>query len=482
MVKFKRTDQRAFVIIFFLSFLISCKPAERSDDVLIGIWYGAVNSDVHIYYEVSRKWDDSLMGYTGIVEFKLSGLPVEVISLKDDTVRFEELESNQRFTGILNRDSSLIRGKYTNLNINVSWPVNLMLIDSINHPSRPQTPHKPYPYLEEEVTYRNKPEGIDIAGTLTLPDKKGPFPAVLLITGTGQQNRDDEKEFHRPFMVIADHLTRNGIAVLRVDDRGVGGTSRKGPFFNSTTKDLEGDVLCGIEYLIGRKEIDQTRIGLIGHSEGGMIACMAAEESPRLSFIILMAAPAGGYFYEGMIRQDSIGARTKGANEAETLAIMDWCKRFYEIVLTKKNTSIAREKLELLYSKRTKEEKEAFEKTGLGGGSLDIDYALTPHFKYFLSLNPDDYLKHVRCPVLALMGDKDISGPSAQTLKAIEMALKSGGNDNYKITELKNLNHGFQTVSDNADIEETISPSILDILTSWIIECPPYADPETEKD
>ncbi len=470
----KITSRLSFLpaMIYFLSFAISCHHAERPDNVLIGNWLGAIDPDVHVYYEISRKWDGSLMGYNGIIEFKLSGLPVEVVTLKQDTVRFEELESNQRYAGILNRDSLTIRGRYTNLNINASWPLNFHRVDSLPLPSRPQTPQKPFPYYDEDVVYENKAAGINIAGTLTLPDKKGVFPAVLLITGSGQQNRDEEMAFHHLFLVIADQLTRNGIGVLRVDDRGIGGTTRTGPFFNSTTKDLESDVLAGVQYLKNRKEIDPGKIGLIGHSEGGLIASMAAAESPDIAFIILMASPAGGKFSDGIIRQDSVGARAKGADDSETVTIMDWCARFYQIVLNEGNRDVARKEMKQLYDQRTDEEKKAFEKTGLGGGSLDIDYALTPHFKYLLSLNPDDFLKHVKCPVLAIMGDKDISGSSKSTLKAIENSLKSGGNNNCKIQELTNINHGFQTVrQDNTgNIEETIAPVGLNIITSWLKE------------
>ncbi len=243
-IKFKST--LLILPTLVLLSVISCHPGDRSDNILIGNWLGAVNDEVHIFYEISEKWDGSLMGYNGIIEFKLSGGPVEIISLNQDTVRFEELESNQRFVGILNRDSLSIRGKYTNLNIGSSWPLNLHRVDSLMLPPRPQTPKKPYPYTEDDVVYENESAGINIAGSLTIPTGNGPFPCVLLITGSGQQNRDGETAFHHPFLVIADYLTRRGIAVLRVDDRGIGGTTRPGFFFNSTTKDLAGDVLAGV--------------------------------------------------------------------------------------------------------------------------------------------------------------------------------------------------------------------------------------------
>lgn len=461
-----------FPVLFSLSLLLSCSTEKHPDNILIGNWVGPINDNVHVFYEFSRQWDGSLTGYNGIAEFNLSGGPVEVVSLVKDTVLIEEIESNQRYEGILNRDSLTIRGIYTNLNIGSSWPLNLHKVDSIQQPSRPQTPVKPYPYIEEDVVYENKSAGIHIAGTLTMPSKKGPFPAVLLITGSGQQNRDEEFAFHHPFQVLADYLTRNGIAVLRFDDRGVGGTTRSGPFFNSTTKDLADDALEGVNYLKSRKEIDPYRIGLIGHSEGGLIAAMLAAESPVPDFIVMLASPAGGSFATGIIKQDSTEARSLGADDNETLVILDWCKRYYNIALNERNKDMARREMEQLFNNRTAEEKEAFEKTGLSGGTLNIDYALTPHFQYFLSLNPDDYLKKVKCPVLALMGDKDPSGPTKSTLKAIENDLKAGRNNNYKIQELDNLNHHFQTVgNDNSeDITETISPVVLNIITSWIKE------------
>lgn len=152
---------------------------------------------------------------------------------------------------------------------------------------REQDPVKPYPYTEEEVVCENKEAGVKLAGMLTLPRSEGPFPAVILITGSGQQNRNEEIAGHRPFLVLSDYLTRQGIAVLRVDDRGIGGST--GNVSQATTEDFAGDVLTGVEYLKNRKEIDPSRIGLIGHSEGGLIAPMVAVKSPDIAFIVLMA-------------------------------------------------------------------------------------------------------------------------------------------------------------------------------------------------
>lgn len=466
--KFNETGIRTALI--FLIF-VSCRHPANQDEMLVGKWYGAVNNDVHIYYEIKRKWDGSLTGFTGIPEFGISGQPVESILLKGDSVLIEEIESNQRFRGVIKIDSMLIRGSYTNLNIGASWPLTIRLTDSVPQPPRPQTPYPPFPYTQEEVVYRNDSEDIYIAGTLTLPDRKGPFTSVLLISGTGQQNRDDESQFHLPFKVIADYLTRNGIAVLRVDDRGIGGTTRKGSFFSSTTKDFESDVLAGVRYLKKRKEIDPGRIGLIGHSEGGLIAAMASADEPGIAFIVLLGSPGSGDPVTGMVEQDSVGAVSRGATNNETTLMMKWCKRFYQTVVDEKDTETSRKKLEQLYADRTPEEKKAFEKTGLGGGSLDIGYASTPHFRYFLSVNTGDFLRHVKCPVLALMGEKDLSGPVNPTLKSIERALGEGGNNRYRVAEIKNVNHSFRIVNDdNSGAEETFSPEVLDLISNWILE------------
>lgn len=447
--------------------------SEHSDSILIGNWLGSLNNEVHVYYEISRKWDGSLMGYNGIIEFKMSGSPVEVVRLVQDSVYFKELESNQRYSGILTSDSMIIRGIYTNLNINQSWPLTLKRLDQLPVIVRSQTPLRPFLYKEEDVVYENMTARIHLAGTLTLPNTKGPFPAAILITGSGQQNRDYEHSYHRPFLLLSDFLTKQGIAVLRVDDRGVGGTTRIGPFFNSTTKDFASDVLAGVQYLRTRKEIDSGKIGLIGHSEGGLIASMVAADSPDIAFIVLMASPAGGKFSKGIVAQDSVTARAGGANDHETAIIVNWCKRYYSIALNEKDIQVAREKLQRLFDDRTSEEKQAFEKTGVSGGTLSIDYALQPHFQYLCSLNPDDFLKRTKCPVLALMGDKDVSGPCTLTLKAMEDAFKAAGNTNYTIHEMKNMNHFFQSVNpdniqNSEDIDETISPIVLNIISSWV--------------
>ena len=214
-----------------------------------------------------------------------SGIPVETVTYKDGNLSLEVKSIRGVFEGTLKEDGKTIEGKWKQAGSVL--PLVLNHIDKAPDLRREQDPVKPYPYAEEEVVYENKEAGVKLAGTLTLPRSEGPFPAVVLITGSGPQNRDEEILGHRPFLVLSDYLTRQGIAVLRVDDRGIGGST--GNFSQATTEDFAGDVLAGIEYLKSRKEIDPTRIGLIGHSEGGLIAPIVAVQSPDVAFIVMMA-------------------------------------------------------------------------------------------------------------------------------------------------------------------------------------------------
>src|SRR5262245_40951435 len=198
-----------------------------------------------------------------------------------------------------------------------------------HRPRRPQEPTRPFPYDDEEVTYENKRAGVRFAGTLTLPRSGGPFPAALLITGSGQQDRDETIQTHKPFLVLADHLTRQGIAVLRVDDRERGGTT--GSAAKATSADFAEDVLCGVEYLKKRKEVRPGWIGLVGHSEGGLIGPIAATRSKDVAFVVMIAGPGlpGG---ELLHHQDALLSRGKGASDETIAKYRGMQRRVYELI------------------------------------------------------------------------------------------------------------------------------------------------------
>ncbi|HEX6622130.1 MAG TPA: alpha/beta fold hydrolase, partial [Pyrinomonadaceae bacterium] len=345
-------------------------------------------------------------------------------------------------------------------------------------PARPQTPKGPFPYDAEEVSYENRAAGVRLAGTLTLPRAKGPHPAVLLISGSGQQDRDETILGHKPFHVLADYLTRRGVAVLRFDDRGVGG-SAAGPDLNkATSEDFAGDVAAGVEFLKARKEIDPKRIGLVGHSEGGMIAPMVASRSADVAFIVLMAGP-GIPAEEGFPAQVSAIARANGVGEEAVAWRLRLLREVFAVMKEERDDAAAlrkvRERRAKLLSGLSADERK---RLGLADDEMEgvVRVMLTPWFRFFNAYDPRATLKKVRVPVLALTGERDLQvAPAGAHLKAIAEALKAGGNKDYTIMELPKLNHLFQagetgSPAEYGRIEETISPAALELIGDWILK------------
>ncbi len=325
---------------------------------------------------------------------------------------------------------------------------------------RPQNPVKPYPYRDEDVAYDNKVQNVTLAATLTLPQGTGPFPAVVLITGSGPQDRDESLLGHKPFLVLSDYLTRHGIAVLRADDRGVGKST--GIFSKATTADFATDTEAGIAYLKTRKEIDPRKIGLIGHSEGGVIAPMIAARNKDVAFIVMMAGtgvpgdqiiPAQSEAIEVASGKDPAEAAKNAANEKEMLKLVE----------TEKDQAVLEKELKEKMKGDTPEAQ-------IGA---QIAQLTSPWFRYFLTYDPAVALRHVNCPVLALNGSLDKQVLPSQNLPPIRQAL--AGNKRAEIDELPGLNHLFQTAktgspAEYAAIEETIAPVALDKMATWILK------------
>jgi pimeloyl-ACP methyl ester carboxylesterase len=329
---------------------------------------------------------------------------------------------------------------------------------------RPQDPKPPFPYSQEEVAYESLEQGVKLAGTLTIPDSTGPFPAVLLITGSGSQNRNEEIMGHKPFLVLADYLTRRGIAVLRVDDRGVGGSSAGPP--TATSLNLVQDVLGGVAYLKSRKEINPGKIGLIGHSEGGIIAPIAANQSPDVAFIVLMAG-SGVKGEDLLLEQGRLLMHANGAGEELIQENAKVQKMLFNVIKSTSDKEAAEKQIREFLSTVNP----AIRDTALS----QMNMALSPWMCFFVTYDPRTALLKVKCPVLAINGEKDLQVPPRQNLPAIENALRAGGNKDFKVVELPGLNHLFQTcktgtVSEYSQIEETISPTALELIGSWILQ------------
>jgi pimeloyl-ACP methyl ester carboxylesterase len=371
------------------------------------------------------------------------------------------------YDGKLSSDGMQLNGTFTQ---GGKLALNLKRIEKLADGAikRPQTPLKPYPYDESEVTYQNQQDKVTLAATLTIPNGAGPFPAVVLITGSGAQNRDEALLGHQPFLVLSDYLTRRGIAVLRADDRGVGGTSKGAE--GDTSENYAGDALAGVQFLKTRKEINPKQIGLVGHSEGGMIAPMAAIRSIDVAFIVLMAGP-GIVGDKLLVMQNGLIAAAECDNEVKKS--MSQVAALFEMVKNEKDPAAAKLKLQETRRKMEDDARKQLE-AQLNSAGPRLSEIFTPWYRFFLNYDPRPTLMKVRVPVLAMNGDKDTQVPAKEDLEGIEQALKDGGNGDFKILMLPKLNHLFQTSvtgspSEYAQIEETIAPVVLQTIGDWIV-------------
>jgi len=288
-------------------------------------------AELRIVFNISKNPDGILTATLDSPDQGATGIPVEEVVFKDNTLRLEVKSVGAVFEGKVSEDFLVIEGELKQSG--GAFPLTVKRVDKAVEILRPQEPKKPYPYIEEEVVYKNKEAEITLAGTLTLPPGKSSLPAVLLITGSGPQDRNETIYGHYPFMVLADYLTRQGIAVLRVDDRGVGEST--GDFSLATSEDFASDVLAGIEYLKTRKEINPEQIGLIGHSEGGLIAPMVAIKSPDVAFIILMAG-TGLTGEEILYLQGALISRAMGVSEEDITKGLQFNKNIIPLLRTRK--------------------------------------------------------------------------------------------------------------------------------------------------
>ena len=462
-------------ILLFLIFIIPIQSVlSQGNDKIKGNWLGTLKIstiELRIVFKVSEDEDGSLKALLDSPDQGAYDIPVDSVMFNDPNVKFIIASIGGFYEGKFERDS--IAGTWNQGGS--SFPLSLKRTENIEPPKRPQEPKPPFPYIEEDVSYENKEAGLTIAGTFTYPESGESFPAVILITGSGPQNRNEELLGHKPFFVLADHLTRNRIAVLRFDDRGIGKST--GEFSSATTKDFVTDVIAGVEYLKTRKEVNKNKIGLIGHSEGGLIAPIATIQSDDVDFIVLMAGP-GMTGKEILMLQTALIMKSNGIDEETISKDVENAVKMYDIIINEKDSSTAREKLKEIsdesYAKMSEEEKAQFGDPEIFFNQ-QVKVLLSPWFRFFLEYDPYPTLTKVKVPLLAINGEKDLQVPPKENLELIEKAMKEGGNENYRTAELKGLNHLFQeaeTGSPNeyAKIEQTISPIALNIISDWIKE------------
>jgi uncharacterized protein len=443
------------------------KPADAVS-AAEGIWQGALQANgmrLRLQLHVTHADQDQLVAALDSPDQGVSGLPATKVSQKDAAFHFEIPEVGGVYDGTLNAAKTAIAGSWTQNEI--AQKLEFQRADKLLELLRPQTPAKPYPYREEEVVFPNTGARISLTGTLTIPTGTGPFPVAVLLTGSGPHDRDETLLGHHPFLILADHLTRKGIAVLRYDKRGIGKST--GDYTNATTEDFANDCESALAYLKNRKEIDPRKIGLIGHSEGGIIAPLVAARSKDVAWIVLLAGP-GVKGEDLLLLQSESILKVSGANDAQIESTLDFNKQTYALVRQVQNRAELESKLKDLVQASS-------ENSALPPSALQSQLGMlaSPWFRYFLDYDPSPALQKTLCPVLALDGEKDLQVPAKENLAGIQKALQDGGNRDFQATELPGLNHLFQHAPTGSPTEygvvlETMAPEALNAVSDWVLK------------
>ncbi len=444
------------------------------------IWEGKLDAgggiQIRLVINMFKQKDGTFKATLDSPDQGASGIKIDKVTLDKETLSFTARLLQAQYSGKLNAEGTEAKGDFKQGPATI--PLTLKKTEKVSEVKRTQMPKGPFPYQEIEVAYPNKAaEGVKLAGTLTLPKGDGPFPVVVLISGSGAQDRDETLLGHKPFLVLADHLTRRGIGVLRFDDRGTAKST--GDHNAATSADFATDVQAGVEYLKTRKDVDGKRIGLMGHSEGGLIAPMvAANNLDDIAFIVLLAGP-GVPGDEILIEQSALIQKAMGAKpEAIAKNTVD-AKKLYALMRTETDPAKLKVAIDAIVKESIAAMGEA-ERKALGenpelAASANLKKLQSPWFRYFLTYDPRPTLAKVKCPVLAINGELDLQVPPRQNLPVIEATLKAAGNSKVTIKELKGLNHLFQPTktgapSEYAAIEETFSPEALKVIGDWIVE------------
>jgi len=421
------------------------------------------------------KIQKSANGYTAKFDSLDQGatdLPVDSVVLDGNKLSFSAGQFGINYEGTLNEAGDEVSGTFKQGA--GETPMVFKRVTEIPKFIRPQDPKKPYPYDEQEVSYRNEKDNIKIAGTLTLPRGGGKYPAVLLITGSGSQDRNETISGHQPFLVLSDYLTRNGIAVLRVDDRGVGGTDLGS--LSATSENYAEDALAGVNFLKQRKEIDAKMIGLIGHSEGGMIAPMVAARTNDVSFIVLLAG-LGQRGEDVIYAQIELIHKAQGTHVDTTRHTIALARKIHAILKAEPDEKRIEPRINediAAYDRTLTDLQKQLSEPAAAGLKARIPVYKTPWYRYFITFDPQPVLKNVKVPVLALNGEFDLQVPYKENLDLIGAGLKAGGNQDVTIKSFPKLNHLFQTSqtglpSEYAQIEETMSTEVLKTVSDWIL-------------
>ncbi|MFP9115556.1 alpha/beta hydrolase family protein [Flavobacterium sp. RHBU_3] len=459
---------------FLLTAVLMFSAALQAQDIT-GDWFSLLSfpgGQLHINLHITK----AEKGYTATMDSPdqgANGIPVTTIDFENNTLVWGIPAGGINYKGTL--EGKTIKGTFTQNNYPMDLNFSREKVEAVP-PKRPQEPKKPYPYYEEEVSIQNTKAGLTLAGTLTLPKQGGSnYPAVILITGSGAQDRNEEILDHKPFLVLADYLTRQGIAVLRYDDRGTAKST--GKYATATTEDFATDAEAAFNYLKTRKEINAKKIGLAGHSEGGIVAPIVAVKNPDVAFVVLLAGTAipGD---ELMMLQNYLIGKANGMPEEELKKLGAINRTAYDLVKQEENTGILKTRLQAAFNKDLKPlliSKGIPEAQASQYIEMQIGDLTTPWYLNFIRYNPYPTLEKVKCSLLAINGSKDVQVAPKANLEAIKRAAAKSGNKKVTTVELEGLNHLFQTSTTGApteygEIEETFAPVALKTVGDWIVQ------------
>ena len=462
--------------IFALLLLLTAQFVFGQPVKVAGTWEGKLNVgiELRIVFHIKLQADGSLKSTADSPDQSAFGLKCDTTILSGNELNIQMIDLGASFTGKMINDST-IEGVFTQ---GSDLPLTLKKVEKVSALKRPQTPKPPFSYKSEDVIYHNADKSLQYGATITIPEGKGPFPAAVLITGSGAQDRDETILGHKPFAVIADHLTKNGYIVLRVDDRGVGKST--GDFGQSTSEDFAKDVSNSIDYLLTRPETDKKKLGMIGHSEGGMIAPMVAAARKDIDFIVLLAGP-GVRITELMEEQNAAILRSMGISDNAVTEAKSLYRRIVNTIQSTADSLTALQQASIIMENwKAKTSDSILAELQFNHPEKRKEYVTQmvnqlhgPWFSYFMKFDPKPYLEQLRCKVLALNGSKDVQVISSQNLPGIEAALKKSKAKAIVIKEMAGLNHLFQqckscNVNEYGILEETFSPLALKELGDWL--------------
>lgn len=442
--------------------MMAAPPAHAEDAT--GNWSGSIANSLKLFLEFKQKPDGLWEGKLTVPQQGMSS-KVDNLKVTEEQVSFELVQLKAGYSGRWNDAERAWSGTWNQGG--QSLPLVLKRTDTAAlKPKRPQEEAiaaRAAGYRSTEVSFANRPAGVTLAGTFTTPHGDGPFPAVVLVHGSGPLDRDQPVFDHKLFLVLADHLSRHGIAVLRYDKRGIGKST--GVYDGSTSFDFASDAEAAVRFLRSRPEVAARHIGIVGHSEGGLIAPLVASRDPALGFVVLLAGP-GVRGELLMVEQLALGAKANGATDAYIAKERAVAKAMFAALASEPQLEAARQKVRLVLDEARR--------TGTfpeGMTENRVRQFSTPWFHAFLRHEPGPALRAMRQPVLVLNGELDMQVPAALDLAAMRTALKD--NPHAVVKELPKLNHLFQTAKTGAGseyftIDETFAPAALDTISDWI--------------